>query len=85
MIPQKAEPIPNSSMPEEETSKVMSAGSRCDSSSRAPFRLEPIVPMSANPAIAKISALGKTEKKATTVEPKTAIKNQQSPANTVAR
>jgi hypothetical protein len=35
--------------------------------------------------MAKINALGKAEKKATTVDPKIAIKNQQRPANTVAR
>ncbi len=56
--------------PEAVTRKVISAGSRCDSSRSAADRLLPIVPSRAMPAIAMISSLGNAANSAATVAPK---------------
>ena len=82
--PQNAAPIPNNVMPDADTRIVIRAGSRCISSSKATFRLLPIVLNKANPAIANTSSFGNAKNNATIVAPNIPMNSQQSPAKIVA-
>ena len=81
--PQNAEPIPNIVNPDADKRMVISAGSLSLSSSKAVFKLLPIVPKRASPARARTNSFGKAKNKVTIVAPKIPINNQQIPAKMV--
>lgn len=78
--PQNAAPIPNKEIPDADTKMVMTAGSRCVSSSSATFRLLPMVLKIASPAMARVNSLGKAKNNATMVAPNEPMNSQHKPA-----